>query len=314
MEHNDTHRLAALTNLLLDFASHRPVRNLISWYYSPLALPYTRSLLPRAVVYDCMDDLSAFVGANPALSSLEEELFRRADVVFTGGRSLYRAKRHLHHNVHAYPSGVDADHFGRARARGPDPQDQADIPHPRAGFAGVIDERLDLELLGAVAAAHPRMQFVMIGPIVKIEAASVPRAPNIWYLGRKNYAELPSYEAGWDVAIMPFAHNAATRSISPTKTLEYLAAGRPVVSTSIADVLDPYGTGGLVHIADSPAEFVKAIDAAIAEDAAARWERAEAMLRQHSWDEIWLAMSNHLRDVIYTGRHAHWDSLRATYS
>ena len=261
-----------------------------------------------------MDDLSAFAGANPALPLLEEELFRIANLVFTGGRSLYRAKRHLHHNVHAYPSGVDTEHFGRARTPGRDPADQADIPHPRAGFAGVIDERLDLELLRAVAAAHPRMQFVMLGPIVKIDPISVPRAPNIWYLGQKSYSELPSYQAGWDVAIMPFAHNAATRCISPTKTLEYLAAGRPIVSTSIADVREPYGTSGLAHIADSPLEFVKALDTAIAEDAAVRWEKADAFLRQHSWDETWLGMSNLLRDVIPASRHSHWDSLRATYS
>jgi UDP-galactopyranose mutase len=182
---------------------------------------------------------------------------------------------------------VDVEHFGRARRLRDDPSDQAGIPHPRLGFFGVIDERLNLELLDAVAAARPDWQFVILGPVVKINSASLPARPNIHYLGPKSYDELPRYVGGWDVALLPFALNAATRFISPTKTPEYMAAGLPVVSTSIRDVVRPYGQQGLVRIADDAASFVRACAAAMAEDPSERTRRADAFLRQTSWDGTW---------------------------
>jgi UDP-galactopyranose mutase len=192
--------------------------------------------------------------------------------------------------VHAFPSSVDVAHFARARVAQPDRHDQAHIPHPRLGFFGVVDERMDLELLEQVAAARPDWHLVIVGPVVKIDPALLPRAANIHYLGPQQYEDLPSYLAGWDVALLPFARNDATRFISPTKTPEYLAAGKPVVSTSIRDVVRPYGIAGLARIADEPADFVAAVEAALAEDAAERLRQADAFLTQTSWDGTWTRM------------------------
>ena len=171
-----------------------------------------------------------------------------------------------------------------------DPPDQAGIPHPRLGFFGVIDERMDLDLVAGVAAARPDWHIVMVGPVVKIDTATLPCAANIHYLGPKSYEDLPQYVGGWDVALLPFARNEATRFISPTKTPEYMAAGRPVVSTSIHDVVRPYGQQGLVRIADDVRPFVAACEAALAEDASQRNTQADAFLRQTSWDGTWLRM------------------------
>jgi glycosyltransferase involved in cell wall biosynthesis len=223
---------------------------------------------------------------------------RRASLVLTGGQSLYEAKRHQHSNIHPFPSSVDVAHFASARSLSTDPPDQAEIPRPRLGFFGVIDERLDVDLVDGVAAARPDWQFVMLGPVVKIDPATLPRRPNIHYLGSKAYKELPHYVAGWDVALLPFARNEATRFISPTKTPEYLAAGKPVVSTSIRDVVRPYGQQGLVRIADDVPEFVRACEEAMAEDAAVRITQSDAFLRHTSWDGTWSRIRLRLQDVI----------------
>jgi glycosyltransferase involved in cell wall biosynthesis len=268
----------------------------VLWYYTPMALAFSSHLQPQAIVFDCMDELSAFANAPAALKYYEVELLRRADVVFTGGYSLYQAKRNRHPNVHALPSSVDVPHFAQARTLTLDPPDQAPIGRPRLGFFGVMDERMDLGLVAGVAAARPDWQIVLIGPVVKIDPATLPIAPNIHYLGSKPYDELPHYIAGWDVALLPFARNDATRFISPTKTPEYMAAGKPVVSTSIRDVVRPYGEQGLVRIADTVPAFLEAIDAALAEDATARLRQADAFLRQTSWDGTWARM-RHLLDA-----------------
>lgn len=263
----------------------------IAWYYTPMALPFTRRLDPAAVVYDCMDELSNFKGAPPELCILENELLARADVVFTGGISLYEHKSAKHRNIHAFPSSVDVAHFGSARQTQQEPSDQRAIPGPRLGYAGVIDERFDSGLVGAVAAARPDWQFVLVGPVVKIDPASLPRAPNIHYLGSRAYAELPAYLAGWDVAMLPFARNDATRFISPTKTPEYLAAGLRVVSTSIRDVVRTYGECGLASIADDPSSFVAAVESSLtAGDDAARLARIDETLGGMSWDRTHEAM------------------------
>jgi UDP-galactopyranose mutase len=277
----------AQRRLLDAFMSAERISDYVLWYYTPMALPFSEHLAPRAVVYDCMDELSGFKNAPPMLRALEAELMRRAAVVFTGGRSLYEAKRHQHHNIHPFPSSVDVDHFKAARAIDSDPADQQSIPHPRLGFFGVIDERLDVALLAAVADARPDWQLVMVGPVVKIDPATLPVRPNIHYLGGRSYAELPQYVAGWDVALLLFARNDATRFISPTKTPEYMAAGKPIVSTSITDVVRPYGERGLVRIADDVAAFVAACEAALAEDPAARVRRFDSYLKRLSWDVTW---------------------------
>jgi UDP-galactopyranose mutase len=276
-----------LRQLLSAFMKEHGVKEHILWYYTPMALPFTRHLRPIATIYDCMDELSAFKGAPPLLKQREQELMRRADLVLTGGQSLYEAKRHQHPNIHPFPSSVDVNHFAQARTITDEPPDQAGIPRPRLGFFGVMDERMDLQLLDDVAAARPDWHVVMLGPVVKIDAASLPRRPNIHYLGAKKYDELPHYLPGWDVALLPFARNEATRFISPTKTPEYMAAGLPVVSTSIRDVVRPYGQQGLVRIADDPRAFVRACEEAMAEDRVERVTVADAFLRQTSWDGTW---------------------------
>jgi UDP-galactopyranose mutase len=272
------------------FAEHN-INKYICWYYTPMAIAFSRHLQPQAVVYDCMDELSAFQGASPTLKNYEAELFRRADLVFTGGQSLYESKVNQHPNVYAFPSSVDIDHFGQARNI-QEPEDQAHIPHPRLGFFGVIDERMDVELLAGIAEARPDWHLVIIGPVVKIDPATLPQHKNIHYLGGRNYKQLPAYLAGWDLAMLPFARNESTRFISPTKTPEYLAAGRPVVSTSIRDVVRPYGESKLVRIADTVSEFVAAAEQAMQEDTPdSEWlSRVDVFLEKISWDRTWASM------------------------
>jgi UDP-galactopyranose mutase len=281
---------AMLRVLLDDAIVEERIAEYLLWYYTPMALPFTAHLRPSAVVYDCMDELSNFRGAPAVLRHREQELMSRASVVFTGGQSLYESKRHAHRNIHPFPSSVDVAHFAQARTVTQAPSDQAHIPGPRLGYAGVIDERMDLDLIAALAAARADWHIVMVGPVVKIDPAALPQAPNIHYLGAKPYDDLPRYIAGWDIALLPFARNDATRFISPTKTPEYMAAGRPVVSTSIRDVIRPYGQQGLVRIADDPTSFAAACDAAMAEDPAHRNMQADAFLRQTSWDGTWIRM------------------------
>ena len=263
------------------------ISRFVLWYYTPLALKFSDHLRPDAVVYDCMDELSAFKDAPAELSALEHALLRRADVVFTGGQSLYEAKRHLHHNIHPLPSSVDVEHFATARGNVCDPLEQRHLPRPRLGFFGVLDERLDIPLLRGVAEARPAWQLVMIGPVVKIDPAELPRLPNIHYLGPKRYEELPAYLSGWDLALLLFARNDATRFISPTKTPEYLAAGKPVVSTSIRDVVTPYGDRDLVRVANTVDGFIHQCANALREVPEPRRVRADVFLRSMSWDRTW---------------------------
>lgn len=290
----DTLQRQLLNGLLTEYA----IESYVLWYYTPMALSFSDHLKPLATVYDCMDELSAFKNAPSALREREKTLFERADIVFTGGQSLYEAKRGMHPRVYAFPSSVDAAHFRSARIPQQDPEDQVPIPHPRLGFYGVLDERLDLELLRAVADAQPTWHLVLIGPIAKINAAHLPHRENIHYLGPKPYSELPRYLSGWDVALLPFARNESTRFISPTKTPEYLAGGKPVVSTPIHDVVKPYGEQGLVHIAATPDEFIVGIRAALNEDIPARLQSVNALLARTGWDTTWSAMKNLIEEVV----------------
>lgn len=261
----------------------------VHWYYTPMALRFARGLPHDLCVYDCMDELSAFRFAPSDLVALEAELLAQSDLVFTGGKSLFASKRKLHPDVHCFPSSVDVAHFSRARSPLADPKDQAGIPTPRIGFVGVIDERIDTALIATAAQALPDVQFVMIGPLAKIDATDLPQAPNIHWLGRKEYDELPAYLANWQAAWMPFALNEATRFISPTKTPEYLAAGLQVTSTAVADVVETYGRQGLVGIADAStiaATLQMSLDASAPE-----WRRSvDRCLGLMSWSGTWAAM------------------------
>lgn len=285
--------------LLMSFVSRNSVEDPVCWYYNPMAVRFTQHLSPRAVIYDCMDELSGFRGAPPGLQFSEAELFRKADLVFTGGQSLYEAKRRQHNAVYCFPSSIDREFFETATAISEEPADQANIPRPRLGFSGVIDERMDVELLRDAAAFRPDWHFVMVGPVVKISESDLPRAANIHWLGGKQYRDLPRYMAGWEVGILPFARNESTRFISPTKTPEYLAAGLPVVSTSIADVVRSYGMRGLAYIADDPATFIASAEKAIcAKNSHARREGAKRFLNQMSWDSTWMRMANLVEEAI----------------
>lgn len=289
---------AAQRSLLDKFMAERRVKDFDVWFYTPMALSFAAHLDPQVVIYDAMDELSAFVGAPTALLDLEQELFRRADVVFTGGHSLFEHKRHQHHNVHALSSSIECEHFAQALTPQEDPADQAMIPHPRVGFYGVLDERLDIALLGTLAALRPDVHLVLLGPVVKIDQATLPQAPNIHYLGGKKYAQLPAYLAGWDAAMLPFAMNESTRFISPTKTPEYLAAGKPVISTPIRDVVHDYGDKGLVKIAATAAAFAEAIDHVLSHEPTAQWrERVNFKLNESSWDSTWAAMNDEITKV-----------------
>jgi glycosyltransferase involved in cell wall biosynthesis len=299
---------AAQAELLQGLLAAQGVTEYVLWLYTPMALGFAGGLRPAAVVYDCMDELSLFRGAPRELVERERDLLARADLVFTGGQSLYEAKRERHPSVHAFPSSIDAEHFGRARGPLPEPEDQAGIPRPRLGYFGVIDERIDLDLLAAVAEARPDWHLVMIGPVVKIDPATLPRRPNLHYLGMKGYGDLPAYLAGWDAALMPFAANESTRFISPTKTPEYLAGGRPVISTPIRDVVRPYGELGLVEIADDPDSWIAAAERAMACCGAGgsgreEWlRRVDALLAGGSWSRTQGEMSGLIDAAVQTAR------------
>ncbi len=293
-------REAALARLL--DAHLAAVRGpLIAWYYTPMMLPFSKLITPDVTVYDAMDELSKFKFAPEHLLGLEQELIDRADVVFTGGSSLYEAKKDRHHNVHCFPSSVDRVHFLKARAQLFDPADQEELPRPRLGFYGVLDERFDTELLDKVAEMRPDWSLVMVGPIVKIAPEDLPHRHNIHYLGPKTYDQLPAYLAGWDVALMPFAMNESTQFISPTKTPEYLAGGKPVVSTPIRDVVRHYGQLEGVGIASTAEEFVAACERALelAHDSEGGWlAEADLMSSATSWDTTQARMAGLIRELL----------------
>jgi UDP-galactopyranose mutase len=277
-----------LVSLLREQLEEDGWRRFVAWLHTPMAVRVAKALHPEAIVYDCMDELSGFLGAPPEIRAMDKEMLAAADVVMTGGPSLWKAKRERHSFVHCFPSSVDVEHFAIA-AKGKesnDPPDQRGLPRPRLGYCGVIDERMDLDILRALAAQRPEWQIVLVGPVAKIDPESLPQAPSLHYLGQKPYEELPAYLAGWDVALIPFARNSATEYISPTKVLEYMAAERPIVSTPITDVAEPYGD--IVHLGERPDEFVRACERALEASTiehAARRARARRVLNRTSWDD-----------------------------
>lgn len=280
--------------LISELIEREKITDYITWYYTPMALLFTDHLKPTLTVYDCMDELSAFLGAPAELIDKEKELMAQASVIFTGGYSLYDAKRDRHDAVFAFPSSIDYDHFASARGKLTEPEDQRAISRPRIGFSGVIDERFDRDLIAEVARRRPEWQFVMLGPVVKIDPASLPQGPNVHYLGMKDYKQLPAYFSHWDVAILPFALNESTRFISPTKTPEYLSAGLPVVSTPIRDVIRTYGTPDYVQIAANASDFEEAIERALAGQHPADWPGIDTLLAESSWNRTWQDMNKHI--------------------
>jgi len=276
--------LATLAPPTLEPAAPGP----IFWYYTPMAIgTEPAGVEPSLVVYDAMDELAKFRGAPRTLVEYEARLMREADLVFTGGPSLYRARQGRHPSVHCFPSGVEPAHFAQAACAECRHPELAGSPRPIVGFYGVIDERIDYDLIRGVAAARPEWTLALVGPTAKVAPADLPQAPNIRYFGMRPYAELPAFLACFDVAILPFARNEATEFISPTKTLEYLAGDKPIVSTPIVDVIDLYGE--VVAFAETPEQFVAGIEDCLEEPAEQRQlrrERAQTILARHAWDTI----------------------------
>jgi UDP-galactopyranose mutase len=274
-----------MTSLVNAFLKDKDLDDFAFWYYSPMAVSFSGKHTPKITIYDCMDELSAFKHAPRELINMEKKLLKNADVVFTGGYSLYEAKKNKHDNIYAFPSSIEKEHFEQARQPISEPEDQISITGPRLGFYGVIDERFDIELIRDIADARPDWQIVLLGPVVKIDHETLPKNKNIHYLGSKSYEDLPTYLSGWDIALIPFAINESTRFISPTKTPEYLAAGIPVVSTPIKDVINPYGNNKLVHIGTNADEFIQAIEKELALTQKNKWlAKVDEFLETNSWD------------------------------
>jgi UDP-galactopyranose mutase len=304
-ENRDT-ELSLITRqkILLDrLFVEKKIDKFVAWYYTPMALKISSHLRPQVTVYDCMDELSAFKFAPVELKLLEAELFKKADVVFTGGHSLYEFKKQSHQNIHPFPSSIDKDHFSKARTIMAEPTDQQDIPPIRFGFYGVIDERFNIELIATVARQRPNWQFVLVGPVVKINESDLPRASNIHYLGAKSYNQLPEYLSGWDIALIPFEKNESTQFISPTKTPEYLAGGRPVISSSITDVVHPYFDKDLVYIADTAEEFIRVAETELnknKEEKQAWLQRVDDFIAADCWNTTAGRMISHVQTCIAT--------------
>ncbi|UVW27149.1 glycosyltransferase family 1 protein [Massilia sp. H6] len=293
--HDD--QLPTLQNLLADLVpeGEQPV----VWFYTPMALPLLQGLSPSKIVYDCMDELAMFKNSPKQLLQRESALLNMADVVFTGGPSLYQSKRDRHANAHCFSSSVDARHFRQAQDRDISHPDQAHIPGPRLGFYGVIDERFDVDLVSAMADAHPEWQIVLVGPVVKIDPATLPKQPNVHYMGQRTYDELPQFLAGWDICLLPFAMNDSTKFISPTKVLEYMAAELPSVSTPITDVVVPYGD--VVAIADTAQQFIAACERQLAMSDGERQIMASRMrdvVAGTSWDRTAASMHDLITSAV----------------
>ncbi len=288
-----------MKQLMDNFMENEDGEDFLFWYYTPMALSFTEQLNPGLIVYDCMDELSLFKNAPAELKDLEKKLMAKSDVVFTGGHSLYEAKKHQHANIHAFPSSIEKEHFVKARSNKVQPIDQKNISNPKLGFYGVIDERFDIELIRAIADARPTWEFMLIGPVLKINRDHLPKNPNIHYLGQKTYNELPAYLSGWDVALIPFVLNDSTKFISPTKTPEYLAAGKPVVSTAIRDVVNPYGKNKLIHIGSTAEDFIEAIEFELNNKDHKQWlAKVDSFLSKNSWDNTCASMITCIQNSI----------------
>lgn len=291
---NPAENIVKLKALFDSFMENKQLTDYAFWYYTPMALEFSRKHLPELIIYDCMDELSAFKFAPEELKTLEKELLKKADIVFTGGQSLYEAKRNQHANMYAFPSSIEKEHFEKARQIR-----KAANTKPTLGFYGVIDERFDIELIKYVADNKPGWKIELVGPVVKIDPATLPDNANIEYPGPKNYQELPTIIAQWDIALIPFLLNESTRFISPTKTPEYLAAGLPVISTPIRDVVNPYGKNKLVSIGANGQDFIVAAEQILADKAKEKWlSKVDAFLAQNSWDKTCSNMIRLINETI----------------
>lgn len=270
------------------------------WFYDPMAVrAYLGKLDEVAVVYDCMDQLSQFRGAPPGLVERERELLERADLVFAGGPKIHRAKLPYNANCHSYGCGVDVAHFSRARDRQMTlPPEIAALEGPVLGFFGVVDERMDYQLIAALADADPYWNIVIVGPHTKVDESELPRRHNIHWLGGRAYCDLPAYASRFDVCLMPFALNEATEYINPTKALEYMATGKPIVSTAVEDVVDQFSE--VIDIVETPEQFITACRRAVSSPDQEAIERGLTLAGQHSWEAIVGRLQGHMSEL-FTG-------------
>lgn len=283
--------IESISDVIPAFVKNKNVA--VGWFYSASFCSLLETMDFDTVVYDCMDELSLFKGAPGHLINQEKYLMANADIIFTGGKSLYDSKKQFHNNVHCFPSSVEQSHFAQALNGIAIPGDIGDIKMPIAGYYGVIDERIDLELLHKTAEKMPDVSFVMIGPLAKIQESDLPREANIHYLGMKSYSELPHYLKAFDIAMMPFALNDATKFISPTKTLEYMAAGKPIISTKIIDVVRDYSS--CVKLIETADDFCHAVQSLKEKtDHSAMKTDYETILKNTSWDNT----TNQMKSII----------------
>jgi len=304
-----------LKNLLDRFLKTKSPEDIMFWYYTPMALSFSGHYKPALTIYDCMDELSNFKNAPRRLKEFEDALLEKADIVFTGGQSLYDFKKDRHHNIYPFPSSIDKKHFEQSRTVKEEPADQKNISGPKLGFYGVIDERFDIELIKNIALLKPEWNFILLGPVAKIDRKTLPQLPNVHLLGGKSYEELPHYVSGWDVALIPFAINESTRFISPTKTPEYLASGVPVVSTPIRDVVKPYGDKGIVKIASTAEEFVSAAEEYMKMDRAKWLPEVDEFLSDKSWSATFTDMMKKINATLNTNKKSRpvYKSAKYTY-
>lgn len=292
-----------LDDLLRELDEDMPVL----WYYSPLALGFSDHLRASAIVYDCLEQLESRDDATSELHERERTLLERADVVFTCSYGLFQRMRRTtqHPNIHPFVSSIDLEFFQRAREAPLEPPSQQQVDEPRIGFYGSIDQSVDLQLLTELACARPDLQLVLLGPLVGLDPDDLPCVPNLHWLGVPTPEQIPAYLAGWDVVMLPLAHTDTVNSSAATRAAECLAAGKPVVSTSVADIVEPWGRAGLVWLGDDAGEFADAIDDALASDRSARLEHGDDYLADHTWLATWCAMWMHIERAMETRTSEH---------
>ncbi len=269
----------------------------ICWYYSPKAINYSQKLTPKLIIFDCMDECCGYEGADTEVNESEKKLLEVTDLVFTGGRSLCNAKKLLHKNVHLFPDSIDYERFN-----GNTKQAKKNIikkPAAKIGYFGVIDERLDLNLLDKIAANKPKWKFEIAGPIVENMHGKLPERKNITFTGDIRDEEIPSIIGEWDAAILPYSKNNSTENTAPSRLLVYFAANKNIVSTSINDIVHYFGENGMVRIADEPDDFVKALEAAIKYKPEAEWQKkVDSIIRKTTWEKTWNGMSKKINKLL----------------
>jgi glycosyltransferase involved in cell wall biosynthesis len=263
----------------------------VVWLCTPLALDIAGALDPTVLVYDvAIDELLSLRGVPQGVALAQKEALARADVVFTASPSLHRSViEQGRPDAHLAPGGVDPAHFAAAR------RPRTDRGRPVAGYVGPIDERIDVALVAALATALADWEIRIVGPVGGIDPAALPRAANITYPGPVPYAALPEVMADLDVAVMPLAVGAAPRSTNPTTALEHLAAGLPVVTTPVPDVVTQFGT--IVDVADDAGAFALACVRALGQSRRRHRNRVAQLLRRHDWDAVTAGMAAVVHDA-----------------